>query len=52
MLKVSASEIWKKDELRLNKLYSMGYTVKVIWELDVTRNIDGIIKECCDFIKG
>lgn len=49
--KLSATEIWKRDEERLNTLKSAGYSTVVIWENDYHLNPSGTMEMLKDFMK-
>jgi G:T-mismatch repair DNA endonuclease (very short patch repair protein) len=36
---LTASEIWKRDEIRKKHMESFGYTVYYIWEYDIRHNL-------------
>jgi len=42
---MTAEEIWKKDEERINSLQSLGYNVEIIWEFDYNDNKEKILSE-------
>lgn len=45
-----ASELWKKDDIKIKHIESCGYKVLVIWELDYMRDKTNIIQQCKDFL--
>lgn len=45
---VLANDIWKRDDIRINNLRSLGYQVFIIWEQEIHKSRDdlrGIIKD-------
>jgi len=46
----SAGNIWKEDNIKINKAIKKGFNVKVIWEKDYLENKDKVILECLNFI--
>ena len=49
-LKKTAKEIWKQDEIKINKAKEKGFDVKIVWESDYLKNKDGILLECIKFL--
>jgi hypothetical protein len=47
---LTAKEIWKKDEFKLNKLNNLGYEVLVIWEKEIIEDKEKILKKCLKFL--
>lgn len=47
---LKASEIWKNDDHRINKIKEMGYNVLIIWEKDYKQNQSKVIEECLIFL--
>ena len=47
---ITASDIWKKDKLRISKLENLGYTVIVIWEKDIRENLNTVIQNIKNII--
>lgn len=50
MVNKTASEIWRKDETRNQKLKAAGFDVLVIWESDYRDNPDLILGKCIGFM--
>lgn len=46
--KMTAEEIWRADEERLNVLRSAGYHTTVVWENDYRTNVSGTIQALVD----
>ena len=42
-LKITAKEIWKQDNIRIEKFKNFGYNVIIVWEKDFKENHDEII---------
>lgn len=49
-LKMTAKEKWTVDKERANKLISLGYEIKIVWEHDYMFNRKEVIKECKNFL--
>lgn len=47
---LTAKEIWKKDEFKINTLTKMGYEILIIWETDVVENYQDILNKCKTFL--
>lgn len=48
--KLTASEIWEKDRIKLDRIKKEGYTVKIVWESDFDENPELVINECIKFL--
>ena len=51
-LKLTAQEVWNKDNDKKICAESNGYKVLVIWEFDYKQNKEAIIKKCIDFLNS
>lgn len=49
--KITAQEIWDKDDARKKYLEALGYTVLVLWEDDIIKGKEKFIKEFFESIK-
>lgn len=49
-LKMTASEKWEKDEIRLCKIADLGYRVLVIWENDIMNNIHTVTSKLTELL--
>lgn len=49
-LNITAKEIWKRDEIRINKLKNSGYEILIIWEKDFNEKKEECIKQCIKFL--
>lgn len=49
--KITAQEIWDKDESRKKYLETLGYSVLVLWEDDIIKGKDKFIKDFFESIK-
>ena len=49
--KMTAKEIWKKDEEKNNIAISQGFQVLIVWEKDFKENPEREIKKCLTFMK-
>lgn len=47
-----ASEIWDRDEIRVDSLNMLGYDVLVIWESDYREHNEEILNDCIEFLCG
>jgi len=47
-----AKDIWKKDEIKIQKAKERGYDLKVIWESDYRKNKENIVTECINFLNS
>ena len=43
---ITATEIWKKDEIKVDFLKNLGYNVLIVWENDYIKNKDKMIEKC------
>jgi G:T-mismatch repair DNA endonuclease (very short patch repair protein) len=46
-----AKDIWKNDELKIQKVIERGYKVLVVWEKDYRNDKEKVIEECIKFLK-
>jgi len=49
--KIKCSEIWKRDEIKIENAIEHGYDVLVIWESESVSDLEGTIKKCIDFLR-
>lgn len=51
---ILAEDIWKRDEQRIDevKSYEDVNRVKVVWEQDADQNVEKVVNECIQFIRG
>jgi len=47
---LTAKEIWKLDEQKINVVKNKGYKILIIWEKDYKENKEKIINECLNFL--
>ena len=50
--KITAYEIWKEDEEKMNAAKQNGYDVLVVWESEYLLNKEYIIEKCIKFLKS
>jgi hypothetical protein len=48
--KIFAKDVWEQDRIKIEKLKENGYEVLVIWESDLKKNKDEVIRICNEFI--
>lgn len=48
----TAKQIWKKDEFKIKTLKKLGYEILIIWELNIFKNKEIVLKECINFLKN
>ena len=51
-LKLTAQEVWNKDNDKKTCAENNGYKVLVIWEYDYKQNKEDVIKKCIDFLNS
>ena len=51
-MKKTAVDKWALDITCINKVISLGYNVKIIWERDYKINSEKIIQDCMEFLNG
>ena len=49
--KLTAIEIWVKDEIRLNQIKNEGYNVSVIWEQDINEDNFCSLSQDLDYLE-
>ena len=49
-MKISAYEIWKKDEMKINVAKKHDYDVLVVWESEYLVNKDYVLEKCIKFL--
>lgn len=49
-MKISAYEIWKKDEMKIGIAKKHGYDVLVVWESEYLVNKDYVLEKCINFL--
>lgn len=47
----TASEIWARDDDKIETAKKAGYEVKVVWESEYNNNKQQILKECIEFLR-
>jgi len=52
IMKISANEIWNKDNLKNDWMQERGYQVLVIWESEYKKNKQQTLEKCIQFING
>ena len=45
-----AIDIWKSDEIKINRIIQEGYKVLIIWESDYKSNKNKVINDCIEFL--
>ncbi len=48
---IKATDIWDKNERRINTLKKYGYKILILWEKDINKNIEIVKQKVIDFIK-
>jgi G:T-mismatch repair DNA endonuclease (very short patch repair protein) len=51
MAPLSYAEIWEIDRIRNKFFADSGFSVLIIWEYDVRKNVDACIEKCIQFLK-
>lgn len=46
------SDLWRDDRQRLEIIKSVGYDIKVVWELDFIKKPEETVKECLEFLQN
>ena len=49
--KITAKEIWDKEEVMLNKLMEIDYEILVVWDYDLKKNLKQTTKKILEFAK-
>ena len=52
MVKLTAEEIWKKDEIRINNLKNAGFKLLIIWEDELYKDLEKQLLLAKEFLEG
>jgi hypothetical protein len=47
-----AEDIWKEDEIKIQKAKDGGYDIKIVWESEYIENKENVILKCVNFIEN